>query len=198
MIYRPPPNTTLFHASNSSLSRVALRYSNSAGIKVVGDHNTLSELLILDTDWLGTLDYPPLEIGFGLDSDAAPGPDAPDEDGSVDSVGARRNATELAPQVGMAMFPRNTQGRNNTVTRVTVGRFGNAGIVTSQLSNEVSFAHVFHGGLVGKDDACIHADNSMTPCRNRQHRPWCQKHWHHNCTRPSARSPKIPTRQRHM
>ena len=117
----------------SSLSRVALRYSNSAGIKVVGDHNTLSELLILDTDWLGTLDYPPLEIGFGLDSDAAPGPDAEDEDGSVDSVGARRNATELAPQVGMAMFPRNTQGRNNTVTRVTVGRFGNAGIVTSQV-----------------------------------------------------------------
>ena len=42
----------------------------------------------------------------------------------------------------MAMFPRNTQGRNNSVTRVTVGRFGNAGIVTSQLSNEVSFAHV--------------------------------------------------------
>ena len=139
-MHRPPPNTTLFHASNSSLSRIALRYSNSAGIKVVGDHNTLSELLILDTDWLGTLDYPPLEIGFGLDSDAAPGPDAEDED---DSVGARRNnATEPAAQVGMAMFPRNTQGRNNSVTRVTVGRFGNAGIVTSQLSNEVSFAHV--------------------------------------------------------
>ena len=45
---------------------------------------------------------------------------------------------------------------------------------------------MFHGGLVGKDDACIHADNSMTPCRNRQHRPWCQKHWHHNCATASA------------
>ena len=45
---------------------------------------------------------------------------------------------------------------------------------------------MFHGGLVGKDDACIHADNSMTACRNRQHRPWCQKHWHHNCATASA------------
>ena len=33
---------------------------------MVGSHNVLSEMLILDTDWLGTLDYPPLEIGFNV------------------------------------------------------------------------------------------------------------------------------------
>ena len=55
---------------------------------------------------------------------------------------------------------------------------------------------MFHGGLVGKDDACIHADNSMTACRNHQHRPWCQKHWHHNCAAFSQRAFQIPMRQR--
>jgi len=33
---------------------------------VVGNNNRLSELLVLDTDWLATLDYPPIEFGFGL------------------------------------------------------------------------------------------------------------------------------------
>jgi len=38
----PPPNTTLLHATNSTLSRVALRYSNSVGIKV-GEHSSSVE-----------------------------------------------------------------------------------------------------------------------------------------------------------
>jgi hypothetical protein len=32
---------------------------------------------------------------------------------------------------------------------------------------------------VGKDSACVHADNSMTPCRHGR-KPWCDKTWHHN------------------
>ena len=32
-----------------------------------------------------------------------------------------------------------------------------SGIVTSQLANEISYAHVSEGGLIGGDDACIHA-----------------------------------------
>jgi hypothetical protein len=151
----PPPNTTLFHGSNSTLSRIALRYSNSAGIKVVGDNNVLSEMLILDTDWLGTLDYPPLEVGFGLDLDAAGGPDRGDEDDEATVTHGDDRSDERLQLLqssgeddaqrlgsGTVMYPRNTKGRNNTVTRVTVGRFGNSGIVTSQLSNVVSFCHV--------------------------------------------------------
>ena len=53
----------------------------------------------------------------------------------------------------MTMYPRNIFGTNNTITRATVGRSGSAGIVTSQLSNEVSFSHVFGAGLIGLDDA---------------------------------------------
>ena len=40
------------------------------------------------------------------------------------------------------MYPRNTFGLNNTITHATVGRFGDSGIVTSQLSNELSYNHV--------------------------------------------------------
>lgn len=79
---------------------------------------------------------------------------------------------------------RPTYGERNHVNRTTVRRFGNAGIVTSQLSNEISYSHVYDGGLIGNDDACVHADNSGTPC---QPDPAtgaitinCTKNWHHN------------------
>ena len=43
----PPPNITLLEGDNNTVTRVALRYSNTAGLKVVGSSNFLSELLIL-------------------------------------------------------------------------------------------------------------------------------------------------------
>ena len=123
---------------------------------------------MLDTDWLGTLDYPPVEIGFGL-------------------VTANSTTVEvpLALPPSLKMYPRNTYGRNNTVAYATVGRFGNAGIVTSQYSNTVSYSHVFSGGLLSKDSACVHADNSRTVCsfpssRTPENRHECEKVWHHN------------------
>jgi hypothetical protein len=185
----PPPNITLLEGNNNTISRVALRYSNSAGLKVVGSNNRLEELLILDTDWLGTLDYPPLEIGFGNDCDSS-------EIRSANASGCKdvppfpgfaRDSIEAIPimqgtlgnEVKMQMYPRNIFGTNNTITRATVGRSGSAGIVTSQLSNEVSFSHVFGAGLIGLDDAGIHADNSRANgvhCAGER----CVKVWHHN------------------
>ena len=76
------------------------------------------------------------------------------------------------------MYPRKTFGINNTVLRATVRNFGNAGIVTSQLSNEISFSHVYNGGLLGSDDACVHADNSAARCGSGG--VACIKTWHHN------------------
>ena len=155
----PPPNITLLEGDNNSVSRLALRYSNSAGLKVVGSHNRLEELLILDTDWLGTLDYPPLEIGFGNDCDSAEirnanatgCADVPPFPGFASSSTAAPTSPEglLGDGTHMQMYPRNIFGTNNTITRATVGRSGSAGIVTSQLSNEVSFSHVFGAGLIG-------------------------------------------------
>lgn len=114
--------------------------------------------------WLGTLDFPAVEIGFGLSPSPAP-----------------------VSQHNLRMWPRDTVGEHNHINRTTVRRFGNAGIVTSQLSNEISFVHVHDGGLIGNDDACVHADNSDTQCI-----PWpakypnstvanhCHKQWHHS------------------
>ena len=153
----PPPNTTHFEADDSTITQLAIRYSNSAGLKIVGSNNVVKELLILDTDWLGTLDYPPLELGFAATVQTPP------------------NGSH-----GLTMYPRATHGLNNTVTRATIGRFGNAGIVTSQLSNEVSYAHVFEGGLIGKDTSCVHADNSRCKCMNAVDKADCGKYWHHN------------------
>ena len=197
----PPPNITLLEGNSNTVSRVSLRYSNTAGLKVVGSHNVVSEVLILDTDWLGTLDYPPLEIGFGNDCDspeirkanASGCRDVPPFPGLTEDDDDDENETEAVdtadgtvaswdpsdPAPGFRMYPRYLLGTNNTITRTTVARSGNAGIVTSQLSNEVSYSHVHTIGLIGKDDAAIHADNSEghTACR----RPGrCVKEWHHN------------------
>jgi hypothetical protein len=72
--------------------------------------------------------------------------------------------------------PDRVYGHNNLLDRVTVRRFGNTGIATSQLANEIRYTHVSHGGLVGGDDACIHADNTPTDCNHNN----CSKAWHHN------------------
>ena len=68
------------------------------------------------------------------------------------------------------------------------------GILTSQRSNEVSYCHVHHVGLVGLDSAALHADNSYVGCMNMslplKDRPNCSKDWHHNvstaCLKPSS------------
>jgi hypothetical protein len=44
-----------------------------------------------------------------------------------------------------------TFGNDNRVTRTTLRRLGEMGIVTSQRSNELSFIHVHDGGLIGLD-----------------------------------------------
>jgi hypothetical protein len=48
--------------------------------------------------------------------------------------------------------------------------------VTSQLANDISDSHVLHGGLIGGDDACIHADNAPVDCSKEN----CTKNWYRN------------------
>ena len=63
-------------------------------------------------------DFPALEIGFDQWAPGMP-------------------PTLLREAAGNRMYPRPTKGQRNTVTKATVRRFGNAGIVTSQLANEI-------------------------------------------------------------
>ena len=144
-----------------------LRYANNAGLKIVGNDNVVENILIEDVDWLGTLDFPALEIGFAQWSPGmTPGNVPPPP-------------KLLRDDVGNQMYPRPTYGQRNRISKATVRRFGNAGIVTSQLANEISYSHVYDGGLIGNDDACVHADNSMTCCGYPKCSDNCTKEWHH-------------------
>ena len=48
-------------------------YSNNAGIFLVGSGHSVSEALIESTDWLGSLAFPPLKIGFNIHKPSAAG-----------------------------------------------------------------------------------------------------------------------------
>ena len=152
----------MLEGNRSKIQDLHLQFANNAGLKVVGDDNLIENVLIEDVDWLGTLDFPALEIGFDVVEDGA------------------RGSGALEARAGDRMWPRPTKGQRNNITRATVRRFGNAGIVTSQLANEISYSHVYNGGLIGNDDACVHADNSMTSCGYPNSTDSCTKTWHHN------------------
>ena len=152
-----PPPTTLVAGNDSLVEKLHLQGSATGGVKLIGWRNTLREALVEDVCWLGSLDYPAVEIGFG-----------------------EQQPTLLAASSGW----RSVYGDDNVVTRVTVRRMGNAGIVTSQLSNNVSLALVSEVGLIGLDHAGIHADNSPATCMDwtlpQAQRANCVKIWHHN------------------
>jgi hypothetical protein len=137
----PSPVTTTLSGTGALISRLYLANTNNGGLLLVGANHTLSELLIEHTDWLGSLDFPPIKIGFSSET-----------------------------------LPDTVTGERNLIERATVRGFGNTGIATSQLANTIRYTHVSHGGLVGGDNACVHADNSPTDC-NRHN---CSKNWHHN------------------
>jgi len=121
---------TSVHGTNNTIVNFTLSNTNNHGLKVGGRGNNITNCLIDNTDWLGTLEYAPLAVS----------------------------------------------GLHTTVSRCTVRRFGNAGVVTSipnQLPHaagepqkppysmvnrwlEVSHCHIHHAGLIGKDTAALY------------------------------------------
>ena len=97
-------------------------YGNNAGLKVVGNNNTITECLFEDLTWLGTLDFPPIELGFGETQPTS----------LVRSSVGVGDAAPSKPAVDM------TVGNDNRVLHTTVRRVGEMGILTSQRSNEIA------------------------------------------------------------
>eukprot|EP01060_Flectonema_neradi_P007945 TRINITY_DN15659_c1_g1_i2.p1 TRINITY_DN15659_c1_g1~~TRINITY_DN15659_c1_g1_i2.p1 ORF type:complete len:668 (+),score=92.58 TRINITY_DN15659_c1_g1_i2:78-2081(+) len=173
----PMPNITMMHGNGNTISKISLKYSNHGGILVIGSNNTIEDALVVSTDWLGTLDFPPIQIGFGPSNCGKGIDDSP--------------TNEIAPFIkdlkhcghwlgGTPDKLTAVMGTNNVIRHVTVTEFGNSGIVTSQLSCEVSYAHVSMGGMIGCDHAGIHADNLPTPCMYKAGSSNCTKSFHHN------------------
>jgi hypothetical protein len=97
----PPPNITVLHGNRSRISDLHLRWANNAGLKIVGDDNVVENVLIEDVDWLGTLDFPALEVGFdqmGLDPSAA-------------------TTERMLLRDSNRMYPRPTKGQRNTIRK---------------------------------------------------------------------------------
>eukprot|EP01062_Namystynia_karyoxenos_P061677 TRINITY_DN5409_c0_g1_i1.p1 TRINITY_DN5409_c0_g1~~TRINITY_DN5409_c0_g1_i1.p1 ORF type:complete len:755 (+),score=184.43 TRINITY_DN5409_c0_g1_i1:108-2372(+) len=153
-----PP--TLFQGGDALVERVRLMYSNNWGFYLTGSNNILREVLIDSVDWLGTLDYGAVRMGWTTHNPGG-GP-------------WLRAAADADGEIPPLHIP---SGLDNLIERSTIRNFGNSGIVTSQKRNEIRLTHVYNGGLIGGDDAAIHADNAKTSC------DWqtgdCVKHWHH-------------------
>jgi hypothetical protein len=151
------------------VERVHLQHSNIAGLLVVGSNHTLRELLIENVDWMGSLDFPAIQIGFFSMHCNFPNASKFDPN-RCGHMGADKG-------FGVGGGP---MGEDNLISRVTVRRFGGGGIVTSQLSNVVEYAHLYGGSTVGLDQAGIHADNlaahTDTLCATHN----CAKEWRYN------------------
>ena len=174
-----PPSGVLLAGNRSSITRLHLRSSETAGLKVVGDDNRVTDSLIEEVSFLGSLDFPALEIGFGFAN--------PTARGSGSSGSGSSSAPENAESAAV--------GVHNHVENCTFKKLGNAGIVTSQLANTVTRTYVHHAGLIGLDSAGIHADNTPVSCMNfsmpAAQRANCTKvwsfNWVHDCTEKCMR-----------
>ena len=92
-----------------------MRYSNTGGIKIVGSHNVITDSLFEDLTWLGSLDFPAIELGFGL-TQPTTFRDLPPP------LLDRSNPTHQKPKTKPKPKPLadNTVGNDNLVTRTTV------------------------------------------------------------------------------
>ena len=114
-----------------------------AGLKLVGNRNSVTEALLEDMTWLGSLDFPPLELGFGFANPTAESASA--------SASAETRAVEAEVDDGMEEIPHTpwggvrqqdrhahvggvdpTLGNDNTVTRATLRRFGRRNTLVSR------------------------------------------------------------------
>ena len=48
------------------ISNIWMRYAQNGGLKLVGNRNSVTQALFEDMTWLASLDFPPLELGFGF------------------------------------------------------------------------------------------------------------------------------------
>ena len=56
------PAVTAMHGDDNLIERVHLAHSNIAGLVVVGSRNIIRQVLVEDTNWLGSLDFPAIQV----------------------------------------------------------------------------------------------------------------------------------------
>ena len=135
--------------------------------EISGDHNTVENILIEHTDWLGTLSYKPLGLTgnhnkllrstiryFGNAGVVTSIPNTPAE--MIDD-----NGTQAPPQ---PMAGRHTGESRHGLPTVPCAH------TLCLLFTEVAYNHIHHGGLIGKDSAALYTGGWNT----------AGLEWHHN------------------
>ena len=175
------PNVTLISGNRSLVENVRLRYSNIAGLVLIGSGHTVREALISDVDWLGSLDFPAIQIGFAaMECRHGHHFNTASFDPSVCGHDLDSELPSGSPPVPVESAVGHPSGERNLISHVTIRRYGGGGIVTSQLSNEVAYCHLSQGQLIGLDQAGIHADNLDAHTSQLCSVGNCTKEWHHN------------------
>jgi hypothetical protein len=132
------PNTflaTVLQGDDGQVSKLHMRYAQNGGLKIVGNRNVVSEALLEDMTWLASLDFPPLEIGFGFANPTTTAAAAwPEAEGDGEDIA--RSAWGGLDLGGVDP----TLGNDNIVTRSTLRRFGEMGLVTSQVRKAPSWS----------------------------------------------------------
>lgn len=121
---------TTVAGTGNAVVNFTLSGSNNGGLKITGEGNLLDNCLIENTDWFGTLTYPPLQVegtqtnvtrctvrNFG-------------NAGVVTSI-----ANSLPHKSGEPQKPPEPMARRHL---------------------EVAYCHIYHGGLIGKDSAALY------------------------------------------
>jgi hypothetical protein len=112
-----------------------------AGLKLVGNRNSVTEALLEDMTWLGSLDFPPLELGFGFANPTTTAASA-SASATAETRAEAEAEAEAEADDEMEQIPHTpwggvrqqdhrhlggvdpTLGNDNTVTRATLRRFG--------------------------------------------------------------------------
>ena len=185
----PPIAVTTLAGNDSSIEGLSLRHSSVTGLLMIGSRNSAREVLVENSNWFGSLDFPAIQLGFQrmlCDYRNA-------SQFSPAHCGHDLAATAASSAPDTRLAARGPGGESNVITRVTVSKTGGGGIVTSQLANEISYARVVDGQLIGLDQAGVHADNlgahgfPQNPGPPLCAAPGgatgggnCSKFWHHN------------------
>ena len=134
---------TLLAGANSTIQDTVLRMSNAGGLAVRGDNNTVRNVLIDRTDWLGTLTFCPLSVQGNQNSVLNT---TVRYFGNAGVVTGIPNTAPGPPQLPpMAM-----RGRRLTV----------------------AYSHIHHGGLIGSDSALLYAGSGWGTAGLHWHHNW--------------------------
>lgn len=150
---------TALLGDGNTVVNVSLARTNNGGLAISGDHNHIENILVEDTDWLGTLTYVPVALSGNHNALLHSTVRRFGNAGVVTSI-PNTPPKPLKPAGGTQHPPQPMKGRKT----------------------EVGYCHIHHGGLIGKDSAALYTGGWVTAGLEWHH------NWIHSATEKCARA----------